>query len=114
MRYQFPGPIRPFPRMEGVLLFVGLALVIVGKFYGVPWPDALVGDTFLGVGAAFYLARLRWNKKPISDHAFSVLQSESRWPMVAQAWETVCGSHRRPTWGEMNRIWRHIRYQIAR
>jgi hypothetical protein len=34
MRYQFPGPIRPFPHMEGALLLVGLALVIVGKAYG--------------------------------------------------------------------------------
>lgn len=111
MKYHYPGPVHPFPRMEGWLLFLGVMLVILGKEYGFH-VLVLAGAVFLWAGAIFAAARWFWDKKPISDHAFSVLQNESRFPSVRKAWEKICGTQRRPTWGEMDRIWANIRYRI--
>lgn len=72
----------------------------------------LVGAACIWIAIILMLVSWRWNKRPISDKAFSCLQAEARFGAIRDAWEAVCGEQRRPTWEEMRRIGNRVSCRV--
>ena len=109
--YSFPCSASPFPRFETWFLFLGWGLIFLGIADHLH-PLRLAGAVCLWIAGILMLVSWRWNKRPISDAAFSCLQAEARFDAICKAWEAVCGEQRRPTWGEMRRIGNRVTSRV--
>ncbi len=110
--YNFHCSASPFPRFEAAFLFLGWGLMFFWILDHHLHNLRLVGPACIWIGIILMLVSLRWNKRPISDKAFSCLQAEARFDAIRKAWESVCGEQRRPTWGEMRRIGNRVTSRV--
>jgi hypothetical protein len=101
--YTYPGPTSPFPRFEAWFTTFGWIGIFVGDMYHV-LAVTLLGVICIWCWLPIFIARWVMEKRQVSDFAFSILQNESRFSAVSDAWESVCGKPNRPTWKQLQKI----------